>query len=72
MIDTPPLTQELAQSERRRLLSNLHFHRTEAKAARRALDQLEEACARVGIRLIREPLRAQGGQTDAQSPQRPG
>ena len=63
------LTPEQAQSERSRLLGNLHFHRREAKAAKRALDRLEEDCARVGIRLIRVPMqRAQGGQTDVIGP----
>lgn len=65
MIDAPSITEELAQAERRRLLGNLHFHRTEAKAAKRALDQLERDCARVGIRLVREPIQTRQGESHA-------
>ena len=66
MID---LTPEIAAQERARLLGDLRFHRTEAKAAKRALDRLEADCARFGIRLIREPSRPTSG--EHREPQRP-
>lgn len=62
------LTEETAQVERRRILSDVHFHRNAAKRRMRDLERLEADCARVGIRLIREPVRAQGGQTHANHP----
>lgn len=62
---TRPLTEEVAAAERRRLLGELRFHRTEAKRRKAALEQLEATCARVGIRLIRQPIRPDQGETSA-------
>lgn len=60
------LTPEVAQRERARLLGTLHFHRSEARNAKRALDRLEETCNRLGIRLVREPIRPHPrGETNA-------
>ena len=63
------LTPEIAERERSRLLDNVRFHRNEAKAAKRALDDLEATCNRLGIRLIREPKQTHSG--EHREPQRP-
>ena len=57
------LTAEQAAFERERLLRDMRFHRQQAKRARIALDLLEADCARVGIRLIREPRQTHEGET---------
>jgi hypothetical protein len=56
-----PLTEETAAAERRRILSEVKSLRNAARRRLRDLEQLETDCARVGIRLIREPIRAHGG-----------
>jgi hypothetical protein len=56
---TVTLTHAAAQIERRRILDDVRFHRNAAKRRLRDLERLEADCARVGIRLIRQPVRAQ-------------
>lgn len=63
-----PLTEETAAAERRQILTDVKFHRNAARRRLRDLEQLEVDCARVGIRLIREPMRGQEGQTHATRP----
>jgi hypothetical protein len=61
-----PLTEETAAAERRRILTDVKFHRNAARRRLRDLEQLEVDCARVGIRLIREPIhQTRQGETDA-------
>lgn len=55
------MTPEAALLEREQLVEQVRFHRRAATRAKRALDRLEADCARHGIRLIREPIRARGG-----------
>lgn len=65
-----PLTEETAAAERRRILSDVKSLRSAARRRLRDLEQLEADCARVGIRLIREPIRPAPGR-DSSEPQRP-
>jgi len=56
-----PLTAETAAVERDRILADVRAHRRAAARRLRDLERLEADCARVGIRLIRTPMRAQEG-----------
>lgn len=62
MID---LTPETAAFERAQILADVRFHRQAAARRLRDLERLEADCLRVGIRLIREPVRPGKGETHA-------
>jgi hypothetical protein len=66
-----PLTRETADAERERLLAGVRYHRRLAAQRLRDLDRLEADCARVGIRLIREPKGEPNGRPDPDN-RRPG
>jgi hypothetical protein len=61
------LTEETAAAERLRILADVKNHRNAARRRLRDLEQLEADCARVGIRLIREPVRPARESTDART-----
>lgn len=57
------LTESEARVQRDRILADIRFHRAAARRRLRDLDRLEADCARVGIRLIRQPVQSPGGQS---------
>ena len=59
------LTPQQAAAERERILADVRFHRRAAARRLRDLERLEADCARVGIRLVRTPIRPTTGEIHA-------